>query len=110
MAEELDKKYANKVLPDLGLCICTFDFVNVGRWMWVAYVRTRAWVYEAGVCVCVHLCTRDPALVLQYVIVLGNSTDRTCLCTRRGRVDLPLGRRSPPQGRFPNDHVPSVRG
>ena len=31
LSEELDKKYANKILPEIGLCICTFDFKKVRR-------------------------------------------------------------------------------
>lgn len=29
LAEELDKKYANKVLVDIGLCLCVLDFKEV---------------------------------------------------------------------------------
>jgi len=28
---ELNKKYANRVLHDLGLCICVFDLTEVGE-------------------------------------------------------------------------------
>ena len=30
VADELNKKYANKVVHQLGLCICLFDLVSVG--------------------------------------------------------------------------------
>uniref|UniRef100_A0A7S2SVH5 DNA-directed RNA polymerase III subunit RPC8 n=1 Tax=Rhizochromulina marina TaxID=1034831 RepID=A0A7S2SVH5_9STRA len=29
LSEELDKKYANKVIPNIGLCICTHDFKSI---------------------------------------------------------------------------------
>jgi DNA-directed RNA polymerase III subunit RPC8 len=28
---EINKKYANRVLHDVGLCICTFDLVEAGE-------------------------------------------------------------------------------
>lgn len=29
--QELDKKYANRVLLDVGLCICVFDITEAGE-------------------------------------------------------------------------------
>ena len=31
ITDEINKKYANKVLHDVGLCICMFDLVEVGE-------------------------------------------------------------------------------
>jgi DNA-directed RNA polymerase III subunit RPC8 len=30
LIEEIDRKYANKVIADVGLCITVYDFVNIG--------------------------------------------------------------------------------
>lgn len=30
LIEEIDRKYANKVITDVGLCISVYDFVNIG--------------------------------------------------------------------------------
>lgn len=30
MIEEIESKYLNRVIPDVGLCISFFDFVNIG--------------------------------------------------------------------------------
>ena len=31
ITDEINKKYANRVLHDVGLCICVFDLVEVGE-------------------------------------------------------------------------------
>jgi len=30
LIEEIESKYLNRVIPDVGLCISFFDFVNIG--------------------------------------------------------------------------------
>ncbi|KAF1319949.1 DNA-directed RNA polymerase, partial [Globisporangium splendens] len=30
LVEEIDRKYANKVIADVGLCITIYDFVHIG--------------------------------------------------------------------------------
>jgi len=44
--QELDKKYANRVLPDVGLGICVFDLSSVGEGK-VRYGDGCYW-YEGG--------------------------------------------------------------
>jgi DNA-directed RNA polymerase III subunit RPC8 len=31
LISEINKKYANRVLPDVGLCICAFDLSEAGE-------------------------------------------------------------------------------
>lgn len=30
LTEEIDRKYANKVIADVGLCVTMYDFVSIG--------------------------------------------------------------------------------
>ena len=30
LTEEIDRKYANKVIADVGLCITLYDFIDIG--------------------------------------------------------------------------------
>ena len=47
---EINKKYANRVLHDLGLCVCLFDLVQAGEGK-VRYGDGCLWYKGAFVCV-----------------------------------------------------------
>lgn len=54
LVEEIDRKYANKVVADVGLCVTLYDFVHIGD----AFVHPADGTsHSQGVCVWTLACT-----------------------------------------------------
>ena len=53
LISEINKKYANRVLHDVGLCICVFDLVEVGEGK-VRYGDGFLWYKGTWYCEQVH--------------------------------------------------------
>ena len=54
ITNELNKKYANRVLHDVGLCICVFDLAEVGEGK-VRYGDGFLW-YKGALCdLCLYM-------------------------------------------------------
>lgn len=53
LVEEIDRKYANKVIADVGLCITIYDFVHIGD----AFVHpSDGTSHSQGACVLSYAC------------------------------------------------------
>lgn len=64
---EINKKYANRVLHDVGLCICVFDLAEAGEGK-VRYGDGFLW-YKGALCVFV-LCRSDTRLTVVFRLVV----------------------------------------